>query len=214
MNATATGSLLAGRRYGAQRRRRTPALRIAIGPIAVLLCVGLGAAAPRRINTTKSVLTVHVHKAGIFSGLGGHDHEIAAPIASGAVDPEARTVEIRVNAAALKVADSNASGKDREEIQTTMLGPAVLDSQRYSEIAFRSSSVKPLGENAWRVQGDLTLHGQTRPVEVEVRETDGHYRGTVLLRQTDFGIKPVKVAGGTVRVKDEIGIDFDIQLSR
>lgn len=60
----------------------------------------------------------------------------------------------------------------------------------------------------------MTLHGETRPVEADVREAEGHYTGTVQLRQTEFGIKPVKVAGGTVRVKDEVGIDFDIQLSR
>jgi hypothetical protein len=36
----------------------------------------------------------------------------------------------------------------------------------------------------------------------------------VHLKQTEFGIKPVKVAGGAVRVKDEIQIDLDIQLAR
>src|SRR5215469_4267454 len=214
MNETAKCSMLAHRRHSQMRRRRSRALCIVKSQIAVLLCAAMLAAAPRQINTTKSILTVHVHKAGVLSGLGGHDHEINAPIASGMVDTGARTVEIRVNAATLKVADSGASDNDSDEIRKTMLGPAVLDSQRYSEITFRSKSAESLGENAWRVQGDLTLHGETGPVETEVREADGHYRGTIRLRQTQFGIKPVKVAGGTVRVKDEIAIDFDIQLSR
>jgi hypothetical protein len=30
------------------------------------------------------------------------------------------------------------------------------------------------------------------------------------LRQTDYGIAPISVAGGTVKVKDELKIDFDI----
>jgi len=30
------------------------------------------------------------------------------------------------------------------------------------------------------------------------------------LKQTDFGIKPVTIAGGTVKVKDELTIEFDI----
>jgi hypothetical protein len=38
----------------------------------------------------------------------------------------------------------------------------------------------------------------------------GHYTGKVTLKQTDFGITPVKIAGGTVRVKDVIEIDFEI----
>jgi polyisoprenoid-binding protein YceI len=64
------------------------------------------------------------------------------------------------------------------------------------------------------VEGKLTLHGETRPVSVEVRESEGRYMGTARLKQSDFGIKPVKVAGGTVRVKDEVKIEFAIQLAR
>jgi polyisoprenoid-binding protein YceI len=64
------------------------------------------------------------------------------------------------------------------------------------------------------VNGSLTLHGQTRPVVVTVRETAGHFTGVSRLKQSDFGIAPIKVAGGAVRVKDEIQIEFDIQLAR
>jgi len=59
----------------------------------------------------------------------------------------------------------------------------------------------------------LTLRDQTRPVTAEVREVNGHFVGTLRIRQTDFGIQPVKIAGGTVRVKDEIEIKLDIQLA-
>jgi hypothetical protein len=38
--------------------------------------------------------------------------------------------------------------------------------------------------------------------------------GALTLRQSDFGITPVKIAGGAVRVKDEIRIEFDIQAAR
>jgi hypothetical protein len=42
-----------------------------------------------------------------------------------------------------------------------------------------------------------------------VRET-GRYRASTILKQRDFGIQPIRVAGGTVRVKDEIRLEFDI----
>ena len=58
------------------------------------------------------------------------------------------------------------------------------------------------------------LHGATRPVTVNVIEKAGHYTGHAVLRQTEFGMKPLKVAGGAVRVKDEVRIEFDIQLAR
>jgi polyisoprenoid-binding protein YceI len=130
------------------------------------------------------------------------------------VDPTARRVELTVNAAALTVQDPDVSDKDRAQIQATMLGPEVLDAQHYSTIAFRAAGAEPKGAGAWIVRGNLTLHGQTRPVAVEVRESGGHYLGSSHFKQTDFGITPIKVAGGTVRVKDEIRIEFDIRLAR
>jgi len=168
----------------------------------------------RAIDTEKSTLTVRVSKAGLLSVL-GHNHEITAPIARGIVDATARWVELHTNAGGLQVRDPDVSSKDRAQIRSTMLGPEVLDSQRYPEIVFRSTAAEPSGTGSWRLEGTLALHGQTRAVVAEVKETaEGHYVGTARLKQTDFGITPVKVAGGAVRVKDEIRIDFDIQLMR
>jgi polyisoprenoid-binding protein YceI len=170
-------------------------------------------AEPRQIDTEKSVLTVRVFKSGMLSAF-GHDHEISAPIASGTVDTAAHRVEFRAHAASLRVRDPKTSEKDRTEVQKNMLGPEVLDAERHTEISFRSTSAEPAGEGGWQVRGDLTLHGATKPVVVEVRESGGHFTGTARLRQSDFGIEPIKVAGGTVRVKDEVRIEFDIQLAR
>lgn len=158
-------------------------------------------------------MTVRVSKSGLFSAL-GHDHEIAAPIRGGSVDIAARQVELSVNATAMKVRDADISEKDRAEVQATMLGPEVLDSQQYSTISFHATGAEPTGSGAWRVQGNLTLHGQTRPVVVDVRESSGHYLGSSRFKQTDFDITPVKAAGGSIRVKDEVRIEFDIQLTR
>jgi polyisoprenoid-binding protein YceI len=167
----------------------------------------------RSIDPGKSVMTVRALKAGIFSAF-GHDHDISASIAGGTVDTGARRVEIRVDALKLRVLDATASEKDRDEIQKTMLGPEVLDVERYPEIVFRSTAAEPAGPGAWKVRGNLTLHGQTREVTVDVREANGRYTGSTVLKQTEFGIKPVRIAGGTVRVKDEVRIEFDIQLAR
>ena len=123
------------------------------------------------------------------------------------------SVELLINAAALRVRDEDASAKDRAEIQQTMLGPEVLDTARFPTIIFRSTAAKPTGSGAWELQGNLTLHGQTRPVTVAVTESAGRYVGSAELKQTDFGIKPVKIAGGTVGIKDKIRIEFDIRLT-
>jgi polyisoprenoid-binding protein YceI len=178
--------------------------------MAALCVVAIGQ--PRPIDAAKSVMTVHVYKTGVFSAL-GHDHEIAAPVTSGTVDVQGQKVDLRVEAGTLKVQDAKASDKDRAEIQSNMLGPDVLDTKTYNEIRFRSTNVESAGAGAWKLTGELTLHGQTKPVSMQVHERDGHYTGNCRFNITNFGIKPIKAAGGTVRVKDEVQIDFDIQLA-
>lgn len=164
----------------------------------------------RAIDTERSTVTVHVFKAGLFSAF-GHEHEVRAPIASGTVevsqaDPK---VELAFHARELKVLDPDLKASDRAEVQATMLGPKVLDAERFPEIRFRSTRVTRDGAG-WRVEGELTLHGQTRRVTLGVTEAGGRYLGSVKLRQRDFGITPVTVAGGTVKVKDELQLEFAI----
>jgi polyisoprenoid-binding protein YceI len=185
---------------------RTILLGLLLGAVAV------AQAAPpaRAIDTAHSRLTVHVGKSGMLSAF-GHEHEIAAPAFSGSVRGQ-EAVELLVDARALKVADAEVSDSDRATIQSTMLGPEVLDVARYPEIRFHSTAVEPAKAGEWRVRGELTLHGQTHPVVVTVKEAGGRYSGACAFKQTDFGIKPVSAGGGSVKVKDELRIAFEIAL--
>jgi len=64
----------------------------------ILACVLGVSAQQHNTDTHKSTLTIHVDKAGVFSGL-GHEHEVRAPIHSGTADTGSRpAVEIHVNA--------------------------------------------------------------------------------------------------------------------
>jgi polyisoprenoid-binding protein YceI len=90
----------------------------------------------------------------------------------------------------------------------------MLGVERHPEITFRSKGAESNGFGSWVVHGNLTVRGETRPVAVEVREAGDHYVGSSRFKQTEFGITPVKVAGGAIRVKDEIAIEFNIHLAR
>ena len=118
---------------------------------------------------------------------------------------------IHVDARALRVIGKDDSEKDRAEVQKTMLGPEVLDSERHQEIMFKSTGAEAAGEGRWTLRGILTLRGQTRPVTVQVMLKDGHYTGETTLKQTDFGIKPPGKMG--VRAKDEVKIEFEVLLA-
>ena len=183
-----------------------------LSAVAAILFCALGATAQQHnVDTQKSTLTIHVGKTGVFSGF-GHEHEVRAPIHSGTVDagPHA-AVEIHVNARDLRVLDEDASDKDRADVQATMLGPDVLDSVQHPEIIFKSSAAESTGEGRWTLRGNLTLHGQTHPVTVQVTLNDGHFTGEAAVKQTEFGIKPPGKTG--VRAKDEVTIHFDVQLA-
>jgi polyisoprenoid-binding protein YceI len=120
-------------------------------------------------------------------------------------------VEVHVDARELRVIGKDEPEKDRAEVQKTMLGPEVLDSEHHQEIVFKSTGAEPTGEGRWTLRGNLTLHGQTHPVTVQVTLKDGHYSGETTVKQTEFGIKPPGKAG--VRAKDEVRIEFDVRLA-
>ncbi len=166
-------------------------------------------AQPRAIDSKRSTITVHVFKSGVFKAF-ADDHVIEAPLAEGSLDAEVLAVHIDVDVRGMRVLDPNLSSKDRREVQTRMLGPDVLDGERFPHIRFRSVAIQPGDAGRWSVRGELEVHGQTRPVTVNVVRAQGHYKGSTSLKQTEFGIAPISIAGGTIKVKDDIKIDFDI----
>jgi polyisoprenoid-binding protein YceI len=110
----------------------------------------------------------------------------------------------------MRVLDSDISVEKRTEIQHTMEGTAVLDVEHFPEISYRSTAIAKTGDAHWEVRGNLNLHGQNQLVVVVVSLDGGHYRGSASFKQSDFGISPIRIAGGTVKVKDEVKIEFDI----
>src|SRR5216683_317732 len=180
----------------------------------LLLALSLAPARAADLDLAASKITVHVEKSGLFSAF-AHNHTIAAPLASGNLDVEKRTIELKFRSQEMKVLDPGTSDSERANIEHTMKSDQVLDPARFPEITFVSTSVEtPAAEsNApahYLVHGNLTLHGVTRPVELSVSFSEGRYTGKVTLKQTDFSITPVRIAGGAVRVKDPIEIVFEI----
>ena len=166
-------------------------------------------ASERPIDPSRSSITIHVGKSGLFSAA-GHEHEVSAPIAAGAIDDSEQShIWLRVEAAKMTVLPE----KDQEAVQSTMQ-KSVLESAKFPEIRFESTSVKKIDSGKWKITGSLTLHGKTDSITVDVRDDAGTYVGQASIRQTQFGIRPVTAAGGAVKVKDELKIEFVIVASR
>jgi polyisoprenoid-binding protein YceI len=176
-----------------------------------------------RIDARPSRFTVQVTAAGLLSAF-GHNPVIAIRNFSGEArfhpdTLESTSLRVVVQAAALEVS-GDVSDKDRREIERA-LQDRVLESTAYPEIVFQSSSVKVnlAGPGQYRIEvlGQLSLHGVTREHSVSARVTVGPDRlrasGEFSLHQTDYGIELVSVAGGALKVKDELKCSFDILAS-
>ncbi len=165
---------------------------------------------PTSIDIERSTVTVHVYRSGLLS-FASDNHEIRAPITSGTLHETQNTVEFVIDTHNMQVLDPKLSADKRSQVQEKMLGPEVLDASRFPEITFRSTRVEQQKDNnQLSVAGELTLHGHTRSISVRVVKTPSHYRGSARLKQTEFGIKPISVGAGTVKVKDEVEVEFDV----
>jgi polyisoprenoid-binding protein YceI len=178
------------------------------------------------VDPVASQVVVHVEKAGLLS-FAGHTHEVAAPVESGliVVDPDnlaASSVRVTFEVSALKVTGKGEPADDVPEVQETMESERVLDASRFATVTFVSREIRVIerhGDSArLRVTGDLTLHGvtyrQATEVSANISPTGVTASGTLKVKQTDFGIAPVTAAGGTVRVKDQVEVDFTLVARR
>jgi polyisoprenoid-binding protein YceI len=187
----------------------TAHLQVALAVVIAMLAQPTPRASGRQpIDAERSIVTLHVGKSGVFRAF-ADNHEIRGTVRHGFVNEDAGAVELVIDARELRVVDPKLSPKDRVDVQTRMLGADVLDVDRYPDIRFVSNRTEKAPEG-WTVHGQLTLRGKTALVTGSVTGRDHRYTGSARVKQSDFGITPITVAGGTVKVKDEVLIDFDI----
>jgi len=180
--------------------------------ILALTSVQFGAAKPRSIDVQHSRLSIYVYKQGLFA-FAGDNHDVDAPIVSGQFDQAGRSLQLTVDATRMRALDPTLSPDRRAKVQANMMGPQVLDVSKYPTISFRSTSMSDSGSSHLTIDGDLSLHGQTHPIVVQATKVDGnHFRGSTIVRQSQFGITPIRIAGGLVTVKDDVKVEFAIAL--
>jgi polyisoprenoid-binding protein YceI len=176
------------------------------------------------VDAARSRFQVKGTAAGMLSAF-GHNPIVAIRQFSGeawyrAQAPENSSLRLSIDAGSLEIAN-DVNDKDRREMDQVMQ-EEVLETARYPEIRFEASgrSAAKIAEGMYRIVlgGTLSLHGVDRDVEVpcNVAVSDDSLRanGEFTIRQTDFRIKLVSVAGGTLKLKDELKFQFDIVARR
>jgi polyisoprenoid-binding protein YceI len=149
----------------------------------------------------------------MFSTVKGRFTGLSGTITDVADDPALSSVEVQIDAASVSTGDEQRDGHLRS--------PDFFDVQTYPSLSFKSTRIAG-NRDAFTVTGDLTVHGQTREVELDVtfngagtnpfgKRVAGFSAETKLNRK-DFGLNwNVALEAGGVLVSDTIKVQIELQ---
>ena len=170
------------------------------------------------VDTRTSQFTVQAFASGLISAI-AHSPKIAirdwTGVAQMASDKlESPSLEVRVNSSSLEVLDE-LPDRDRRELHRVM-NNEVLETPKFPEIAYDSTeiSVEKLKEDLYRlnVSGRLTLHGISNDLDFVAQGSVGvdsvRAHGSFMLLQSDYNIRIASIAGGTLKLQDELKFCF------
>ncbi len=122
------------------------------------------------------------------------------------LDADPKSLHVREGTGGMKSLDDDDKASIRETIDDEIL--------KGQAVEFRSTSVRPAADGGgMSVEGELKLVGTTRPIALDVTVGgDGRLSGRVIVKQSDWGIKPYSALFGALKVADEIELAIDVSL--
>ena len=178
---------------------------------------------PYCLDTNSGNLNVYTFKEGLLSKLA---HDLLIDVTGFKVNLEvpdaglaSGSLELEIQANSLKVVCALKDGertdalkeKDIADIERDM-GVKVLHPDKYPTATFCSKTIQEK-DGGYKINGDLSLHGVTKSIDFDIDANGEHIKGMITLLQKDYGIKPFKAMMGTLKIKNEINIDFDLPLN-
>jgi polyisoprenoid-binding protein YceI len=138
---------------------RDRAAAFGLSAAAAAATVGTAHAATFEIDPAHSDVVFSLDHLG-YSKVFGSFGEVGGRFAFDPEKPEAASVTLTIRAASV---DTNHKKRDEH-----LRSPDFLNAREFPEITFESTAVAVTGKNTAEVTGDLTLHGQTHPVTLNV----------------------------------------------
>jgi polyisoprenoid-binding protein YceI len=151
----------------------------------------------------------------MISNVKGQFRKISGTITGNGSDPASATIDATIDASSV---DTGVEGRDEH-----LKSPTFLDVAKYPTITFKSSKVEAAGPNRWKMTGNLTLHGVTKPIVLDVEvagppihdpmgNTRAGASATTTIKRSDFGVTWNKaLEAGGVMVGDEVTISIDVE---
>lgn len=131
--------------------------------------------------------------------------------------PEGSHVHVEIGTASI---DTHEAARD-----THLRSPDFFDVEKFPKITFDSTAIKAKARDEYRVTGNLTMHGVTRQIEIDVtNEGTGRdpwggdrvgFSSTFTVDRSDYGLtwNQALEAGG-VLVSNSVKVTVDVQLTR
>jgi hypothetical protein len=175
-----------------------------------------------RLGPDSGRVVIKTGRAGL-AARAGHDLTIEVARWSAQVDVPAEgnggaaaaTVSAELDLGSLEVREGTGGAmpltdRDRREIKKQM--GAILGGGTAS---FASSRVILSGSSGGAIEGTVTVNGTSQPARLQVTDSgSGRYRGSATLAQTGFRIKPYTGFFGALKLRDEVVVEFEVDLSR
>jgi polyisoprenoid-binding protein YceI len=157
-----------------------------------------------------------------FSNYTARFNDVSATVQLDPAHPERSSVTATIKAASLD------TGSPLPTFNAQIAGKEFLDAEQFPDINFRSTRVEMTGDTTAKVTGDLTLHGVTRPVVLDVRFNGGYagfamdpggaragFSATTAFKRSDFGVSMgVPAPGTTMGVGDEVRVAIEAEFNK
>jgi polyisoprenoid-binding protein YceI len=157
--------------------------------------------------TVRHMMITNVH---------GGFKKVSGSVVYDAENPANSSVNAEIDAASINT--------NEEQRDTHLRSGDFLDVDNFPTITFRSTKVEKSGDDEFKVTGDLTIHGVTRPVVLNVegpapegKDPWGNTRtgatATTKIKRSDFGLTwNAALETGGILVGDDLKIELDLSL--
>lgn len=134
-----------------------------------------------------------------------------------AADPANSRVQLTIKAASI---DTRNTDRDNH-----LKSNDFFDMENYPEITFVSTAVEPIDAETYRVTGDLTIKGVTKPVTVDFEysgtavdpfgNTRVGFEGQTTVNRKDWGVNwNAALEAGGVLVSEKVTLEFEVSAIR
>jgi polyisoprenoid-binding protein YceI len=150
----------------------------------------------------------------MVSNVKGRFDQVSGSFEFDEANPSASSIEVTISVASITTRD--------EKRDTHLKSPDFFDAETHPNITFKSTEVEKTGDNAFKVTGDLTIRGVTKPVVLDV-EYNGQgknpwgiatigFNASTSINRKDYGLNwNVALEAGGMLVGETVKINLEVE---